>query len=936
MSTVEVGTAKLTLTGDTTGLEVAIDRAKQKQMGLGQVAEAEAAKMTSAQRKVIQSLDQQITKLGLTREQHLQLKVIMQTEGNVRDALLAKIKANTAAVEKETRVYEKGVNAVNQYGLTQKQQVAALRQVPAQLTDIVVSLQGGQNPLTVLLQQGGQLRDVFGGAVPALRALGGQVMALVNPFTLAAAALGVLLFAYKQFESQGDAFNRSLILTGQQSKLSADDLRGMATEMDNFSGVTQNQASQALALAAGTGKIAVEQLMLVTRAAVEMQNATGKAMEETISEYADFARDPVSAVLRLNESEHFLTQTLFDRIAAMQEAGDVEGAAAVASEARAAAQIQRAAEVRESLGPISGEWHDIKRGAAEAWDSAGSYFTNLDREAKEATNTLRNMWASFRIGGVGGMFGMQAALSGKNVAGSGTSSPSSDSGPTSQELAALKAIREGNRTREQRQKLEEQQIINIKKLTAAQIDSDADIVASRKAYEASLPKSRKQGDSGARSLANAEASLELERIKNDEEAQRNAITNSTKLLQAEYSARIVTAEAYYAKQRELLQQDSQAQQDSILKQIAFLKDRNVSGKDSVTVNKQIIELEAKLAKVRADTATQSAILGIQEKDLADKRREAMEDYQYNLDRNVEAINKSVDAQIAAIVYGEREAEKQQKLTDIYEKQTEALRKLLIQKERGDISPEEYDQRVNAENQAAQRAANAVVEGYRRMDEAQADWLNGLRSGVQDWIQQTSNVASQINALTIRALDGTVDALTNLFTTGKSGFKELLADLGKELARFFAKRAVMQLLQSFGGGGGGMGGGFFKDGAAFTNPTPSLSALSGQVINKPTAFMFARGAALGVGGEAGPEAIMPLERGPNGKLGVTMYGGGAGQAINVQIVTNIENSETETEQSGQQDSNVKMFAESMKTMVVQGIQKSMLPGGDLYNAGVRGT
>ena len=59
---------------------------------------------------------------------------------------------------------------VQKLGISERQLAAAMRGVPAQLTDIVVSLQGGQRPLTVLLQQGGQLKDMFGGVVPAARA----------------------------------------------------------------------------------------------------------------------------------------------------------------------------------------------------------------------------------------------------------------------------------------------------------------------------------------------------------------------------------------------------------------------------------------------------------------------------------------------------------------------------------------------------------------------------------------------------------------------------------------------------------------------------------------------------------------------------------------------------------------------------------------------
>ena len=937
-STVEVGTAKLVLTGDTTGLEVAIDRAKSKQQGLGAVAQAEADKMTAAQRKVVKSLDESIAKVGLDQKQRLQYRVIMQTEGAVRDALLAKINANTAAVTREGRAYEKTVNAVNQYGLTAKQQTAALRQVPAQLTDIFVSLQGGQNPLTVLLQQGGQLRDVFGGAVPAFKALGAQVVGLISPWTVLAAIIGVAAVAYGQFESRQNALNRSLIITGQQSRATAEDLNAIAASLDNIAGVTAGQASDALAQVVSSGRIAANQWELVTQAAVTTLNATGKAVKETVAEYEELSRDPISAVLRMNESEHFLTQSVYERIKAMQDAGDIEGAAALATETRAAAQIERDKQIEESLGLVSGAWYKIKRSTAEAWDESDNYFTSLDRDAKQAADTLGRWWASFRMGGVGGAFGMQAALStpATPVVGQGNGTVNSVA------QRQLDTLRDGNRTAAQRQELEEKQIVNLyKQLGISKEDKrvqDA-LLASRSAYERSLPKdkSRKQGDSGARSLANAEASLEIAQIKNQEEAQRNVVQNATKLLQAEYSARIVSADAYYAKQRDLLQQDASAQEKSLTAQIAFLRERNVTGKDSVNVNKQIVDLEQRLAKVRADTATQTVILGIQEKELADKRKEWAEDYKYTLDRSVDSIRKQTDAQIVAIMYGQHEAEKQQKLTEIYDQQTEALRKLLVEKQRGAINDQQYKDGVALENERAAQSTDAVVSGYERQKTAQADWLNGLRSGVNDWIDQTQNVAQQINQMTTRALDGTVDALTTLFTTGKNTFKELLADIGKELTRFFAKQAVMKFISMFASSFmGGIGNGTISwnaKGGVYPGAA-GLSALSGTILTRPTPFLFARGAALGVAGEAGAEAIMPLERGPTGKLGVQMYGGGEGQQFNISITNNIQGGQSQSSTEGDQANGMRAFSENLSAQIKNSIQRSMLPGGDLYAAGVR--
>ncbi|WP_288463734.1 phage tail length tape measure family protein, partial [uncultured Pseudomonas sp.] len=116
-------------------------------------------------------------------------------------------------------------------GMSAKATAAAMRGVPAQLTDIVVSLQAGQAPLTVFLQQGGQLKDMFGGVGPAARALGGYVLGLVNPFTVAAAAVAVLGVAYYQGSEESERYAKALILTGNAAGTSVNQLAGMAERM---------------------------------------------------------------------------------------------------------------------------------------------------------------------------------------------------------------------------------------------------------------------------------------------------------------------------------------------------------------------------------------------------------------------------------------------------------------------------------------------------------------------------------------------------------------------------------------------------------------------------------------------------------------------------------------------------------------------------------
>jgi hypothetical protein len=245
---------------------------------------------------------------------------------------------------------------------------AALRQVPAQLTDIVVSLQAGQAPLTVLLQQGGQLRDVFGGIAPAARALGSAVVRLINPFTLlggAAVALGV---AYNQGSKEADAYNRALILTGNSAGTTAGQLQSMAESIDGIVG-TQSEAAAALAQFAATGAVAASNLEKLTIVAIRLDSLGGKAIAETVKEFAALGKDPVDASAKLNEQYNYLTLSVYEQIKALQEQGRVTEAAALAQAAFADALNTRADRLSQNLGYIERAWRGVTGAAKEAWDA---------------------------------------------------------------------------------------------------------------------------------------------------------------------------------------------------------------------------------------------------------------------------------------------------------------------------------------------------------------------------------------------------------------------------------------------------------------------------------------------------------------------------------------------------------------------------------------
>jgi hypothetical protein len=290
-----------------------------------------------------------------------QLRAVEVAQARQASAAVAAAGATEAAARKITP-------RLNEMGLTAGQLSNALRNVPAQFTDIFVSLQSGQQPLTVLLQQGGQLKDMFGGVGNAAKAMGTYVVGLITPFTAAAAAIGTLAVAYYQGAQEAQEFNKSLILTGNMAGTTVGRLQGMAAEVSKASGSTIGAAAQALAAFASTGNVAADQFTRLSAAAIRFEKATGTAVAETVKQFSELGKDPLAASLRLNESTHFLTQSVYAQIKALTEQGKLLEAGALAQNAWASAIEQRMPAEVENLGYAEKAWKSLGAAAAAAWD----------------------------------------------------------------------------------------------------------------------------------------------------------------------------------------------------------------------------------------------------------------------------------------------------------------------------------------------------------------------------------------------------------------------------------------------------------------------------------------------------------------------------------------------------------------------------------------
>lgn len=246
---------------------------------------------------------------------------------------------------------------------------------------------------------------------------------------------------------------------------------------------------------------------------------------------------------------------------------------------------------------------------------------------------------------------------------------------------------------------------------------------------------------------------------------------------------------------------------------------------------------------------------------------------------------------------------------------------------------------------------------------------GMQEGVQSYLESIGTMREATQELTVKGIKGLEDSIYDLVTTGTTNFREFAANILRETARMIIQQLVMRNIlmmvkNAFSGVGfadggvfGGDGVSTYAKGGAFSKPmggtistyakggmfdeyaaggafaankiTPFAkgSAFSNTVVSSPTLFKFASGGAMQTGlmGEAGPEAVLPLKRGPDGRLGVTSNISGAN--TNSSAVNNVTVNVDASGSKVQGDSNK---SEQLGRAVSQAVQEELvrqkLPGG----------
>lgn len=678
-----------------------------------------------------------------------------------------------------------------------------------------------------------------------------------------AAAVYGLGKAYYEGAKESEEFNKQLILTGSYAGKTTGKLNEMAKSLAG-NGVTQHDAAGVLTQVVGSGAFTGQAVAMVSRTAARMQENVGQSVDETIRQFKRLQDDPVNAAKELDRALHFLTATQLEQIRVLGEQGRTADAAKIAMSAYSEEMNKRAGDVHDNLGWIEKAWNAVGDAAKWAWDrmlDIGREDTLDEKIATLQEKIARDRKTPWTVSSSQTEYDQQQLNELQEQ-------------KRQKDLLDAKAQAERNYQKTQKRRNEQNAALNrdneteslrhqreVARITAMQY---ADAAVRNAALE-------RENERHKKAMARQK---EKPKAYHNDEAGRLLLQYSQQQAQTEgliAAAKLSTTEKMTEAHKQLL---------SFQQRIADLSGKKLTADEqSVLAHKDEIALALqKLDISQQDLQHQNAFNELKKKTLTLTSQLADEGSR---------VRQQHALALATMGMGDQQRgryEEHLKIQQHYQEQLEQLKR--DSKAKGTYGSDEYRQAEQELQASLDRRLAEWADYNAKVDAAQGDWTQGASRALDNFLAQGGNVAGMTENVFTNAFNGMADSIANFSVTGKGSFRSLtvsiLADLAKMEARIAASKLLGSVLGMFGFGasaGGSTPSGAYSSAALSVIPnadggvyrSAGLSQYSGSIVNRPTFFAFARGAA--VMGEAGPEAILPLRRGTDGKLGVVAAGSG---------------------------------------------------------------
>ncbi|EHL6530245.1 phage tail tape measure protein [Escherichia coli] len=736
------------------------------------------------------------------------------------DEQMTRVRRHFSGLETDARktasAVEQGLSrqalAAQKAGMSVGQYKAAMRTLPAQFTDIATQLAGGQNPWLILLQQGGQVKDSFGGMIPMFRGLAGAISLPMVGVTSLAVATGALVYAWYQGDSTLSAFNKTLVLSGNQSGLTAERMLTLS-RAGQAAGLTFNQAGESLAALVSAGVRGGEQFDAINQSVARFASASGVEVDKVAEAFGKLTTDPTSGLTAMARQFRNVTAEQIAYVAQLQRSGDEAGALQAANDIATKGFDEQTRRLKENMGTLE-TWAD-KTGKAfkSMWDaildigrpessadmlaSAQKAFDEADKKWQwyQSRSQRRGKTASFRAN-------LQGAWDDRENARLGLAAATlqSDMEKAGELAARDRAEREASQLKYtgEAQKAYERLLSPLEKYTARQeelnralrdgkilqADYNTLMASAKKDYESTLKKpSGVKVSAGERQEDRAHAAL-------------LALETELRTLEKHSGAN----EKISRQRRDLWKAESQY---AVLKEAATKRQLSGQEKSLLAHEKETLEYKRQLAELGDKVEHQ-------------KRLNELAQQAARFEEQQSAKQASISAKARGLTdrQAQRESEAQ-RLRDVY----------------GD-NP-----------QALARVTGALKQTWADEDMLRGDWLAGLKSGWGEWAESATDSMSQVKSVATQTFDGIAQNMAAMLTGSEQNWRGFTRSVLSMMTEILLKQAMVGIVGRIGSAiGGAFGGG--------------ASASTGTAIEAAAAnFHFATGGFTGTGGKYEPAGIV---------------------------------------------------------------------------------
>ena len=704
--------------------------------------------------------------------------------------------------------------AAQKAGISVGQYKAAMRTLPAQFTDIATQLAGGQNPWLILLQQGGQVKDSFGGMIPMFRGLAGAITLPMVGVTSLAVATGALVYAWYQGDSTLSAFNKTLVLSGNQSGLTADRMLTLS-RAGQAAGLTFNQARESLTALVNAGVRGGEQFDAINQSVARFASASGVEVDKVAETFGKLTTDPTSGLMAMARQFRNVTAEQIAYVAQLQRSGDEAGALQAANDIATKGFDEQTRRLKENMGTLE-TWAD-KTGKAfkSMWDaildigrpessadmlaSAQKAFDEADKKWQwyQSRSQRRGKTSSFRAN-------LQGAWNDRENARLGLAAATlqSDMEKAGELAARDRAERDASQLKYtgEAQKAYERLLTPLEKYTARQeelnkalkdgkilqADYNTLMAAAKKDYESTLKKPKSSGvkvSAGERQEDQAHAAL-------------LALETELRTLEKHSGAN----EKISQQRRDLWKAENQY---AVLKEAATKRQLSEQEKSLLTHEKETLEYKRQLAELGDKVEHQ-------------KRLNELAQQAARFEQQQSAKQAAISAKARGLTdrQAQRESE-EQRLRDVYGDNPDALAK----------------------------ATSALKNTWSAEEQLRGSWMAGLKSGWGEWAESATDSFSQVKSVATQTFDGIAQNMAAMLTGSEQSWRGFTRSVLSMLTEIFLKQAMVGIVGSIGSAmGGAFGGG--------------ASASTGTAIQAAAAnFHFATGGFTGTGGKYEPAGIV---------------------------------------------------------------------------------